>query len=122
MTVFNVPIGSLEEVTVKLTGNTVTTIVDGTTDSDGAWYVPWLQANENAAGTPSLTLDLYDGTTTYYLGSGGVVYKAKALTAGQSVTFSEGIVVPVGWKLRATSNNAGGQIDLVGTKARRVGK
>lgn len=107
-----------QEIAVRLTENTVTTIVDGT---DEAWFVHWLQANENNGSTPSLTLDLYDGTTPFYLGSAGVVYKAKALTAGQSVIFNEGIVVPQGWKLRATSNDASGHIDLVGIKARRVG-
>lgn len=118
MTVFQAQIGGLQEVTVKVTGSTATTIVDGT---DEAWYVPWLQINENAGGTPSLTLDLYDGTTAYYLGAGGVVYKAKALTAGQSVTFSEGIVVPAGWLLRATSSDAAGKFEAVGVKVRRLG-
>lgn len=117
MTAFQTPIGGLEEIAVKLTGSTVTDIVDG---SNEAWYVPWVQANENASGTPALTLELSDGTTSYYQGASGFTWKAKALTALQSVTFGEGIVVPKGWKLRATSNNAGGQIDIVGTKARRV--
>lgn len=119
MTVFQNQVGGLEDIAVKVTTNaSPVDIVDGTEE---AWYVPWVQVNENAGGTPSLTLDLYDGTTAYYLGAGGVVYKAKALTAGQSVTFAEGIVVPKGWKLRATSNNAAGQMEAVGTKVRRVG-
>lgn len=121
MTVFQAQVGGLEEIAVKVTSNVAPVdIVDG---SDEAWYVPWVQINENAAGTPSLTLELYDvaTTTVYYLGAAGVVYKAKALTAGQSVTFSEGIVVPKGWKLRATSNNAAGQLEAVGTKTRRIG-
>jgi hypothetical protein len=119
LTVFQNQVGGLEEIAVKVTSNAAAfDIVDGTEE---AWYVPWLQINENAGGAPSLTLDLYDGTTAYYLGAGGVVYKTKALTAGQSVTFSEGIVVPKGWKLRATSNNAVGQMEAVGTKVRRVG-
>jgi hypothetical protein len=120
MTVFQVPIGGLEEFATVLTNSTVTTIVDGDDAIDGVWYVAWVQANENANGTPSLTMDLYDGTTAYLLGTGGVVYNVKALTAGQSVTFSEGYVVPKGWKLRAKSNNAGGQITIVGTRARRL--
>lgn len=118
MTVFQAQIGGLEEITVKVSNSTVTTIVDGT---DEAWYVPWLQINENAGATPSLTLELYDGTTSYYLGSGGFTWKAKALTAAQSVTFSEGIVVPIGWKLRATSSDAAGKFEAVGVKVRRVG-
>jgi hypothetical protein len=120
MTVFQAPIGATEEIAVKLANSTVTTVVEGT-DEDGAWYVPWVQCNEDAGGTPSLTLDLYDGTTAYVLGAGGVTYNAKALTAGQSVTFSEGIHVPVGWSLRAKSSDAAGKITIVGTKARRLG-
>lgn len=121
MTVYQVQAGATEEITLKLTTSTVTTVVEGS-DTDGAWYVPWLQCNENAGGTPSLTLDLYDiaNTTAYLIGAGGVTYNVKALIAGQSVTFSEGITVPIGWRLRAKSNNAGGQIDIVGTKARRL--
>lgn len=120
MTVFQAPIGATEEIAVKLADDNVTIIVEGT-DADGAWYVPWLQCNEDAGGTPALTLDLYDGATAYVLGAGGVTYAAKALSAGQSVTFSEGIHVPVGWSLRATSGDSSGKITIVGTKARRLG-
>lgn len=120
MTVFQAQIGGLEEIAVKLTNSTVTDIVDGTGE-DGAWYVPWLQANENAGGGPALTLELYDGTTSFYLGSGNFTWNAKAMTAAQSLTFSEGIVVPKGWKLRAKSGDAAGKIDIVGVKVRRVG-
>lgn len=120
MTVFQVPIGGLEEFATKLSNSTVTTIVDGDDGIDGAWYVPWFQANEDAGGTPALTVDLYDGTTAYLLGAAGVVYSAKALTAGQSVTFGEGYVVPKGWKLRAKSGDAAGKVTLVGTRARRL--
>lgn len=116
MTLFQFQIGGVEEIATRLTGSSVTTIVDGT---DNAWYVPWVQANENAGATPSLTLDLYDGTTAFYQGSGGSVWRAKAMTAGQSVTFNEGIFVPKGWKLRATSGDAAGKIDLVGVKTKR---
>jgi len=116
MTLFQFPIGGVEEIATRLTGTAATAIVDGT---DNAWYVPWVQANENSGGTPSLTLDLYDGTTAYYQGSGGSVWRVKAMTANQSVTFDNGIFVPKGWKLRATSNNASGLIDLVGVKTKR---
>ena len=118
MTVFQTQVSGLEEVAVKLINATVTDIVDGTVE---AWYVPWLQANENAGGTPALTLELYDGTSSYYLGSANFTWNAKAMTAAQSLTFAEGIVVPLGWKLRAKSSDALGKIDLVGAKVRRVG-
>ena len=120
MTVFQAPIGGLEEFALVISNSDITTIVDGDGAGDGAWYVPWFQVNENAGSTPSVTVDLYDGTTAYLLGTGGAVYKTKALTAGQSVTFSEGYVVPKGWKLRVTSNNAAGQITVAGTRTRRL--
>lgn len=118
MTVFQNLVGGLEEIAFKIASSTVTTIVDGTEE---AWYVPWLQVNENAGGTPALTLDLYDGTTAYYLGSASFTWNAKAMTAAQSLTFSEGIVVPKGWLLRVKSSDAAGKFDVVGAKTRRVG-
>lgn len=118
MTVFQAQIGGLEEITVKVTSNAAPVdIVDGT---DEAWYVPRLQINENASGTPAMTLALYDGTTSYYLGAGGVTWKAETMAPLQSVLF-EDIFVPLGWKLRATSGNAAGQFEAVGLKTRRLG-
>ena len=102
-------------VTTKLTGSSVTTIVDGT---DSAVIVHRLQFNENFGSTPNLTVDMYDGTTTYYLGVGGAVWRAKAVTAGQSVEFTD-IVVPKGFKIRATSSDAAGKFDVVGVTALR---
>lgn len=116
MSFYQLQVGGTEEIAVRLAGSSATTIVDGT---DAAWYVPWVQANENNGSTPSLTIDLYDGTTPYYQGAGGSVWRAKAMTAGQSVTFNEGIFVPKGWKLRATSSDAAGRVDLVGVKTKR---
>lgn len=116
MTLFQQQISGVEEIAVKITGNTATTIVNGT---DQAWVVPWFQVNENAGGTQTLTVDLYDGTTSYCLGAASLVWKAKAVTAYLSLTFTD-IEVPSGWLLRVTSNNASGQFDVVGTKARRV--
>lgn len=106
----------VEEIAVKVTANTATTIVDGT---DNAWLVPLVQVNENANGTQLLTVDLYDGTTSYCLGANGLVWKTKAVTAYLSLTFYD-IVVPKGWKLRVTSDHASGQFDVVGVKARRL--
>ena len=116
MSLFQNAVGMAEEIAVKITGNTATTIVDGT---DNAWLVPWVQVNENAGGTQKLTVDLYDGTTSYCLGAANATWKAKAVTAGLSLTFYD-IVVPKGWLLRVTSNNASGQFDVVGTKVRRA--
>ena len=120
MTLFQVQAGSAEEIAVIIDSSSATPVVESASDVDGAWYVPWLQCNVDSGGTPALTVDLYDGTTAYLLGAGGVTYNAKALTAGQSVTFTD-IVVPVGWALRVTSGDSAGKITVVGTKARRLG-
>lgn len=116
MSLFQNDVGMAEEITVKITGATATTIVDGT---DNAWLVPWVQVNENAGGTQLLTVDLYDGTTSYCQGSADFTWKAKAVTAALSLTFTD-IVVPKGWKLRVTSDHASGQFDVVGVKVRRA--
>lgn len=116
MSLFRNDVGMAEEITVKITAATATTIVDGT---DNAWLVPWVQVNENAGGTQTLTVDLYDGTTSYCLGAANFTWKAKAVTAALSLSFYD-IVVPKGWTLRVTSNNASGQFDVVGVKVRRA--
>lgn len=116
MSLFQNDVGMAEEVAVKVSANTATTIVDGT---DNAWLVPWVQVNENAGGTQNLTVDLYDGTTSYCLGAANAVWKAKAVTAALSLTFYD-IVVPAGWKLRVTSSDASGKFDAVGVKVRRA--
>jgi len=116
MSLFQNDVGMAEEIAVKVTGNTATTIVDGT---DNAWLVPWVQVNENAGGTQTLTFDLYDGTTSYCLGATNATWKAKAVTAALSLTFYD-IVVPKGWLLRVTSGDAAGKFDVVGVKVRRA--
>lgn len=116
MSLFQNDVGMAEEVAVKVSANTATTIVDGT---DNAWLVPWVQVNENAGGTQNLTVDLYDGTTSFCLGAANAVWKAKAVTAALSLTFYD-IVVPAGWKLRVTSGDASGKFDVVGVKVRRA--
>ncbi len=119
MTLFQSQIGAIEEIATKVTSSTVAVIVDGTSPDTQAWLVPWMQVNENAGSTPNLTVELYDGTSSYYLGSGGSSWVAKAVTAKQSVEFTN-VVVPSGWKLRVTSSDAAGKFDVVGTKTRRV--
>lgn len=116
MSLFQNDVGMAEEIAVKVTGNTATTIVSGT---DNAWLVPWFQVNENAGGTHNVTVDLYDGTTSYCLGANSLVWKVHAVTAYLSIAFYD-IVVPSGWSLRVTSSDAAGKFDVVGTKVRRV--
>lgn len=116
MSLFQYQIGGILEIAEKITSSTVKVIVDGV---DAAYFVPWIQTNENAGGTHTMTMDLFDGTTSYALGAGGVTWKGKAFTAYQSVTFNEGILVPKGWQLRVASSDAAGKIDVVGVVTRR---
>lgn len=119
MTLFQIALGAIDDIIAqKVTSSSATDVVDAT---DEPWYVQWFQVNENAGATPSLTVEIYDGTNSYYLGAEGSVWRAKALTANQSVTFSEGYLIPQGYKLRVTSSDAAGKIEVSGIKTRRIG-
>lgn len=111
--VFTFPGGAANLFKQKLTTTSVTAITFGT--SPGQYNVAWFRCNEIAGGTPNLTVELYDvaNTTSYYLGSGGFTWKAKAMTALQSLLFDDGISIPNGWQLRFTAGTAN-QIDIVG--------
>lgn len=103
-------------VNVAITANTVTTIVDAT---DNSYFVLWFEVNENAGSTPNLTVDIYDGTNTRYLGSdAGSTYVALAVTAKLSVKFTQGYVIPKGSKLRVTSSDAAGKFHVQGVAHR----
>lgn len=65
-------------------------------------------ATEIAGSGPTLTLELWDGTTSYYLRN------ALALTAKQSLVFNEPFAIQSGWELRATAGTAN-QIDCLVT-------
>ena len=77
---FNSEVGGQEAIAVRLTGSTVTDIVDA---SNEAIDVMWVSFGEHAGTTPNLTLELYDvaNTTSYYLSADGYCWKAKAMTA-----------------------------------------
>lgn len=57
-------------------------------------------AVEIAAATPALTLELFDGTTSYYLRN------ALAMTAKQALILNEPFALQSGWSLRATAGAA----------------
>ncbi len=105
------------EINKAITANTVTTIVDAT---DKTIFVAWFQVNETAAGTtPNLTVDIYDGTNTRYLGgTDGSTWNALAVAAKQSVRFTDGYVIPKGSLLRVTSSNASGLFHVHGVAIR----
>lgn len=117
MSVFQNLVSGVEDISVKITGNTATDIVDGT---DQAWFVPVFSVGENNGSTPNLTVALFDGTNSYALVSAGSLWVAKAVTAKQGLVFNEGYIVPLGWKLRVTSSDASGRFDVVGAKVRRA--
>lgn len=114
MSVFHLTEGSAQAILSKITGNSVTTVIDGST---GTIYIAWFRVSENAGSTPNLTVEIYDGTTSYYLGdAGGSTWVTKAVTAKQSLAFTDGYVIPYGSKLRITSSDAAGKFDVTGIK------
>lgn len=61
---------------------------------------------EIAGGVAALTVEIYDGTTSYYLTN------AKPMTARSTVVFDQGYVLEPGWKIRATASIAN-NIDII---------
>lgn len=124
MSIFQHQGGPSNLIAKKITANTVTVVVDTTgAQTGGNTYIDRFEVNENAGSTPNLTVELYDtgNTTSYYLGDsiGHAVWKAKAVTAGQSVHFNEGYVLPNTWQIRITSSDAAGKFDFIGSKVGR---
>lgn len=106
---FMFPGGSSNLVRQNLSTTAATIITFGQSGTgQGQFNIVWLRCNEYAGGTPNLTVEIYDvaNTTSYYLGSGSFTWKAKAMTALQSVLFDDGIVVPNGHQLRVTASVA----------------
>ena len=85
----------------KLTGTGVTDIVAET----DRCLVKKVYATEIAGGVAAFTLEVYDGTTSYYLTN------AKPMTARQTVEWGD-IPLEAGWKLRATASIAN-NIDVI---------
>lgn len=112
MSIFTVSVGELEEINVPITGNSATTVADGTNNTI---YVLWFEVNENNGSTPNLTVDIYDGTNARYLGSDdGASFVARAVAAKSSQKFTQGYVIPKGSKLRVTSSDASGRFHVHG--------
>lgn len=119
MSVFEFQSNSALPIVVRVTGSTATTVADATNQQV---TVPWFEVNEHTGATPNLTVDLYDGTNTTYVGDdAGGTWNAKAMTAKQSVKFTQGIVVPKGSKLRVTSSDAAGKMHVVGVQVLNLG-
>lgn len=99
MSVFAVTGGITED--GKLTGNTTTVIFSAT----NATWIRSITGTENNGSTPLLTIEKYDGSNSYYL------RKAVAMVAGTQVIYNEPFLLPLGWSIRLTSNNAAGLVD-----------
>jgi hypothetical protein len=97
---------ALTTIPAKLTTTGVTDLFDATKRTTILSVV----ATEITGNTPDYTLELYDGTTSYY------IYSTKAMTADTPLIYSEPFVLPSGWKLRATAG-AANQIDVFVTYA-----
>lgn len=71
----------------------------------GATWIHAITATENNGGTPTLSIEKYDGTNTYY------IRRAVAMVAGTQVIYDTGFLLPIGWAIRLTSNDASGHVD-----------
>ena len=86
---------------VKLTTTSATDILT----ASGKTLIVAIYAAEIAGATPSLTIEKYDGTTSYYLRN------AKAMTARELLELNVLLNLSHGEKLRATAS-AADQIDI----------
>jgi hypothetical protein len=101
---YNIIAGTPTPIAVKLTTTDPTAIAGSAT---ARTHVVWFQCAEIAASTPALTVEIYDGTTSFYLRN------ALAMTAKQEVRFENGITLEKGQFLRVTAG-AANQVDVVG--------
>jgi hypothetical protein len=85
----------------KLTGTSVTDIVSETNKC----IIKKVYACEIAGGVAAFSLEVYDGTTSYYL------MRSKPMTARQTLEWDD-IPLEPGWKLRATASIAD-NIDVI---------
>lgn len=94
--------GNIQTIATKLTTTSVTSLYAATKRTT----IVSIIAAEITGNTPTLTIELYDGSTSYYLR-----YQA-AMTANGIVTIDTPFVLNTGWSLRATAGTAN-RIDIV---------
>lgn len=86
----------------KLTGNTATAVFT----AESATLIRSITACENTgAATPTLSVEAYDGTNSYYKCRG------TALGAGLFLDYDVEFTLPQGWSIRLTSSDASGKVD-----------
>lgn len=105
--VFSYPGSTVEDFGVKLIGTSPVAIAGNAT---AAMQVPWFACTEITGGTPNLTVEIFDGTTSFYLRN------AKAMVAKETYIFDSGIWLNPGTFLRVTAS-VGNQIDVVGLRS-----
>lgn len=96
--------GSILTKAVKLTVTTPVTLYAASKRT----VIVGIEANEITGNTPALTLELWDGTTSYYLRN------AKPMTAREEYSRDKPFALQSGWELRATAS-AANQIDCLVT-------
>lgn len=98
---FNISGGALVTSRTKLTSNAVATVFTAKSRT----IVLSVTCVENSGTTPNLTVEVYDGTTSFYL------RKAVVMTAGTAFIFNEPFEVFPGGVIRVTSSDASGHVD-----------
>lgn len=99
-------------INVAITGAATTVIVDGT---NKAVMVPSFEINEVSGGTGTLTVEVYDGTSHFYLSDdAGTAWNAQTVTARKGYKFTGVYPIPIGSQLRVV--NSTGNFTVVGTK------
>lgn len=102
---YNIIAGTPTPIAVKLTTTDPTNIAGSAT---ARTHVVWFQCAEIAGATPTLTVEIYDGTTSFYLRNALVFASARS-----SVVFENGVTLEKGQFLRVTAG-AADQVDVVG--------
>lgn len=104
---FNITGGALDTYSVKLTTTGATSILPSTIAAKRVVILS-ITASEITGATPTLSLELYDGTTSFY------IRNARAMGARATETFNEPIIKGQKSLLRATAS-AANQIDMTVT-------
>ncbi len=99
--------GTAQNMLFKLSTANATVIAG---NAVGSVIVYWVQFAEIAGATPAITLETYDGTTSFFH------IKSKALTANGFIMFDAGIWLAPNQFLRATAS-AANQIDVTGAQS-----
>ena len=90
--------GVLKQAATILSSTSATAIVTAT-NTTGALTIENIRCAEVAGSTPTLTLDIYDGTTATKI-------RVRAMTVGEVYADTAPILLEPGWSLRATAGSS----------------